>query len=157
RLFFVIFAPDSQQESSPLSGRKSTQATVRICGASSIRDLATDLKKRILFTRLAGHLSVLAAEVERAITEGEEQRMTGAWRRPYTFPGCNLLEASQRSMRTVSSKRLLRLATYEGVRDWLLSQLERCHDPRPPARICSDDDQDGALRQTKSHSPSSRP
>ncbi|WP_211433985.1 hypothetical protein, partial [Bradyrhizobium diazoefficiens] len=25
----------SQQESSPLSGRKSTQATVRICGASS--------------------------------------------------------------------------------------------------------------------------
>ncbi|WP_212479243.1 hypothetical protein, partial [Bradyrhizobium liaoningense] len=28
-------APDSQQESSPLSGRKSTQATVRICGASS--------------------------------------------------------------------------------------------------------------------------
>ncbi|WP_420738034.1 hypothetical protein [Bradyrhizobium japonicum] len=36
RLFFVIFAPDSQQESSPLSGRKSTQATVRICGASSI-------------------------------------------------------------------------------------------------------------------------
>ncbi|WP_284279167.1 hypothetical protein, partial [Bradyrhizobium liaoningense] len=35
RLFFVIFAPDSQQESSPLSGRKSTQATVRICGASS--------------------------------------------------------------------------------------------------------------------------
>ncbi|WP_035668438.1 MULTISPECIES: hypothetical protein, partial [Bradyrhizobium] len=36
RLFFVIFAPDSQQESSPLSGRKSTQATVRICGASSV-------------------------------------------------------------------------------------------------------------------------
>ncbi|MCK1326450.1 hypothetical protein ACVWZV_009398 [Bradyrhizobium sp. GM5.1] len=35
RLFFVIFAPDSRQESSPLSGRKSTQATVRICGASS--------------------------------------------------------------------------------------------------------------------------
>ncbi|WP_210164014.1 hypothetical protein, partial [Bradyrhizobium japonicum] len=31
------FAPDSQQESSPLSGRKSTQATVRICGASSDR------------------------------------------------------------------------------------------------------------------------
>ncbi|WP_284282910.1 hypothetical protein, partial [Bradyrhizobium liaoningense] len=38
RLFFVIFAPDSQQESSPLSGRKSTQATVRICGASSMRE-----------------------------------------------------------------------------------------------------------------------
>ncbi|MBR0999622.1 hypothetical protein, partial [Bradyrhizobium liaoningense] len=35
-----IFAPDSQQESSPLSGRKSTQATVRICGASSNHKLA---------------------------------------------------------------------------------------------------------------------
>ncbi|MDI2072369.1 PepSY-associated TM helix domain-containing protein, partial [Bradyrhizobium sp. Mp27] len=43
RLFFVIFAPDSQQESSPLSGRKSTQATVRICGASSDRYLAEQL------------------------------------------------------------------------------------------------------------------
>ncbi|WP_212497640.1 hypothetical protein, partial [Bradyrhizobium liaoningense] len=36
----VIFAPDSQQESSPLSGRKSTQATVRICGASSFNSPA---------------------------------------------------------------------------------------------------------------------
>jgi hypothetical protein len=35
-----------------------------------IRDLATDPKKRELFARLADHLSVLAAEVERAITEG---------------------------------------------------------------------------------------
>jgi hypothetical protein len=35
-----------------------------------IRDLATDPKKRELFTRLADHLSVLAAEVERAIAEG---------------------------------------------------------------------------------------
>jgi hypothetical protein len=35
-----------------------------------IRDLATDPKKRDLFTRLADHLSVLAAEVERAIGEG---------------------------------------------------------------------------------------
>ncbi|MEH2488646.1 hypothetical protein [Bradyrhizobium sp. AZCC 2230] len=35
-----------------------------------IRDLATDPKKRDLFTRLADHLSVLAAEVERAIAEG---------------------------------------------------------------------------------------
>lgn len=32
-----------------------------------IRDLATDPKKRELFTRLAEHLSVLAAEVEAAI------------------------------------------------------------------------------------------
>ncbi|WP_461328158.1 Hsp20 family protein [Bradyrhizobium barranii] len=42
RLFFVIFAPDSQQESSPLSGRKSTQATVRICGASSVQRTAEE-------------------------------------------------------------------------------------------------------------------
>lgn len=32
-----------------------------------IRDLATDPKKRELFTRLAAHLAVLADEVERAI------------------------------------------------------------------------------------------
>lgn len=35
-----------------------------------ILDLATDPRKRELFTRLADHLSVLAAEVERAIAEG---------------------------------------------------------------------------------------
>ncbi|MGY4341149.1 hypothetical protein ACVWW3_006055 [Bradyrhizobium sp. LM2.9] len=35
-----------------------------------IRDLATDPKKRELFARLAEHLSVLAAEVERAVAEG---------------------------------------------------------------------------------------
>ncbi|MGY8705134.1 hypothetical protein RAD16_05245 [Bradyrhizobium sp. 18BD] len=34
-----------------------------------IRDLATDPKKRELFTRLADHLSVLAVEVERAVAE----------------------------------------------------------------------------------------
>ncbi|WLA68562.1 hypothetical protein [Bradyrhizobium diazoefficiens] len=34
-----------------------------------IRDLATDPKKRELFTRLADHLSALAAEVERAVAE----------------------------------------------------------------------------------------
>jgi hypothetical protein len=34
-----------------------------------IRDLATDPKKRELFTRLADHLTVLAAEVERAIAD----------------------------------------------------------------------------------------
>jgi hypothetical protein len=32
-----------------------------------IRDLATDIKKRELFTRLAEHLSLLASEVEAAI------------------------------------------------------------------------------------------
>ncbi|WP_420888286.1 GlcG/HbpS family heme-binding protein [Bradyrhizobium elkanii] len=45
RLFFVIFAPDSQQESSPLSGRKSTQATVRICEASSVAQDGTSLMR----------------------------------------------------------------------------------------------------------------
>jgi len=34
-----------------------------------IRDLATDPKKRELFTKLADHLTVLASEVERAIAE----------------------------------------------------------------------------------------
>jgi hypothetical protein len=34
-----------------------------------IRDLATDPKKRELFTRLADRLMVLAAEVERAIAD----------------------------------------------------------------------------------------
>ena len=34
-----------------------------------IRDLATDPKKRDLFTRLADHLMVLASEVERAIAD----------------------------------------------------------------------------------------
>jgi hypothetical protein len=34
-----------------------------------IRDLATDPKKRELFDRLAAHLTVLAAEVERAMLE----------------------------------------------------------------------------------------
>ncbi|MDK4222284.1 hypothetical protein [Bradyrhizobium diazoefficiens] len=34
-----------------------------------IRDLATAPKKRELFTKLADHLTVLAAEVERAIAE----------------------------------------------------------------------------------------
>ncbi|MFV0282095.1 MAG: hypothetical protein ACK5JM_15215, partial [Rhodoblastus sp.] len=35
RLLFVISAPDSRRKSSPSSGRKSTYAAVRICGASS--------------------------------------------------------------------------------------------------------------------------
>ncbi|MET4347074.1 hypothetical protein ABIC08_007709 [Bradyrhizobium sp. RT9b] len=36
-----------------------------------IRDLATDPKKRDLFTKLAEHLTVLADEVERAIKRKE--------------------------------------------------------------------------------------
>lgn len=35
-----------------------------------IRDLATDPKKRELFTPLADHLSMLAVEFERAVAEG---------------------------------------------------------------------------------------
>jgi hypothetical protein len=35
-----------------------------------IRDLATDPKKRELFTKLADHMTVLASEVERAIADG---------------------------------------------------------------------------------------
>ena len=35
--------------------------------AALIRDLATDSHKRELFTKLADHLAMLAAEVERAI------------------------------------------------------------------------------------------
>ncbi|MCJ9700013.1 MULTISPECIES: hypothetical protein [unclassified Bradyrhizobium] len=39
-----------------------------------IRDLASDAKKRELFSRLADHLSGLAAEVERAIAEGVKSK-----------------------------------------------------------------------------------
>jgi hypothetical protein len=37
--------------------------------AALIRDLATDSNKRALFTKLAEHLTTLAAEVERAIAK----------------------------------------------------------------------------------------
>ena len=39
-----------------------------------IRDLATEPKKRELFTKLAAHLSVLADEVERAIAATAEPK-----------------------------------------------------------------------------------
>jgi hypothetical protein len=39
-----------------------------------IRDLATEPKKRELFTKLAAHLSVLADEVERAIAAAAEPK-----------------------------------------------------------------------------------
>ena len=38
-----------------------------------IRDLATDPKKRELFTKLAEHMSMLASEVERAIAKDTEE------------------------------------------------------------------------------------
>lgn len=37
--------------------------------AALIRDLATDIRKRELFARLADHLAVLAAEIERTMAE----------------------------------------------------------------------------------------
>jgi hypothetical protein len=43
----------------------------RDAGCAIVRDLATDQKKRELFTRLANHLSALASEVERAIAKGQ--------------------------------------------------------------------------------------
>ena len=39
--------------------------------AALIRDLATDRRKRELFTKLADHFATLAAEVERAISTHE--------------------------------------------------------------------------------------
>ncbi len=42
-----------------------------------IRDLATDPKKRELFSRLADHLAVLAAEVERAMQTGDSEPIAG--------------------------------------------------------------------------------
>ena len=38
-----------------------------------IRDLATDIHKRELFTRLADHFTALAAEVERAIAKSSAE------------------------------------------------------------------------------------
>jgi hypothetical protein len=42
---------------------------VQVAECEMIRDLATDKVKRELFTKLAAHFKVLAAEVERAIKE----------------------------------------------------------------------------------------
>jgi hypothetical protein len=41
-------------------------------GCERIRDATTDPKKRELFDRLAAHLTVLAAEVEKALLERRE-------------------------------------------------------------------------------------
>jgi hypothetical protein len=42
---------------------------IQIAECEMIRDLATDPAKRELFTKLAEHYKVLAAEVQRAINE----------------------------------------------------------------------------------------
>jgi hypothetical protein len=42
---------------------------VQVAECEMIRDLATDPAKRELFTKLAEHYKVLAAEVQRAINE----------------------------------------------------------------------------------------
>ena len=44
---------------------------VQIAECEMIRDLATDPAKRELFTKLAEHHKILAAEVQRAINEGQ--------------------------------------------------------------------------------------
>ncbi|MCD9260100.1 hypothetical protein, partial [Bradyrhizobium japonicum] len=76
RLFFVIFAPDSQQESSPLSGRKSTQATVRICEASSLIAEVMVLHDRPGFAPYVERL-----ERELAAMQSKDDVMTRARRR----------------------------------------------------------------------------
>jgi hypothetical protein len=43
----------------------------QISECEMIRDLATDLQKRELFTRLADHFKVLASELERGIRQQE--------------------------------------------------------------------------------------
>jgi hypothetical protein len=45
---------------------------IQIAECEMIRDLATDPKKRELFARLAEHHNVLAAEIERAISESKQ-------------------------------------------------------------------------------------
>ena len=44
---------------------------VQLSECEMIRDLATDLRKRELFTRLADHFRVLMGELERAIKQQE--------------------------------------------------------------------------------------
>ncbi|MBB2739985.1 hypothetical protein M2307_008651, partial [Bradyrhizobium japonicum] len=85
RLFFVIFAPDSQQESSPLSGRKSTQATVRICEASS-PDAETADAIRAMVMELPGsdRAPYRMGKAPKTLfafraTEPREKRATGAY------------------------------------------------------------------------------
>lgn len=45
----------------------------RFAECEMIRDLATHTKKRELFAKLAEHYGVLAAEVERALSDGSSQ------------------------------------------------------------------------------------
>ena len=45
---------------------------VQIAECELIRDLATDLRKRELFGRLAEHFKVLAGEIEKAIVESKK-------------------------------------------------------------------------------------
>jgi hypothetical protein len=46
---------------------------MQIAECEMIRDLATEHKKRELFTRLAEHFKVLAAEIENAIARNTKQ------------------------------------------------------------------------------------
>ncbi|WP_461330461.1 DUF2188 domain-containing protein [Bradyrhizobium liaoningense] len=81
RLFFVIFAPDSQQESSPLSGRKSTQATVRICGASSGKHSApyATQKEAIRAAVDAAHADGKAGHDAQVLVQRENHQFRMEW------------------------------------------------------------------------------
>ncbi|MCK1733944.1 hypothetical protein IVA79_08245 [Bradyrhizobium sp. 138] len=51
---------------------------VQTAECEMISDLATDPKKRELFTRLADHFNTLAAELERALHEQQDGPPSGA-------------------------------------------------------------------------------
>src|SRR6476646_2873538 len=51
--------------------------------AALIRDLATDRRKRELFTKLADHFATLAAEVERAISTHETEQRAASTDGPF--------------------------------------------------------------------------
>lgn len=50
---------------------------VQIAECEMIRDLATDSKKRELFTRLAEHFKVLASEIEKVMNAGVPDTFLG--------------------------------------------------------------------------------
>ncbi|WP_230646775.1 hypothetical protein [Bradyrhizobium sp. Leaf401] len=55
---------------------------VQIVECELIRDLATEPKKRELFTRLAEHFKTLATELERALSDRHDGLLGGEAREP---------------------------------------------------------------------------
>jgi hypothetical protein len=79
RIWSTAAMPPTAALSRRSAGMKDMQAHLEKLRADAaectlISDLATDAKKRELFARLADHLKVLAAEVERAIKIGTSDR-----------------------------------------------------------------------------------